>query len=192
MNLDFVPAFVPKADVTARNKEHMENIKPPFTVEDDKVSKVAYKQTVAYDDEGNVIYDVVKKPYKANGSGFVLTYSEKCTDFVKKVNSGATVRVFFYLAMNQCYGDKGIFGCRCSKKYLSEILGLDLKSIYNAIKYLKDNFLVHVGRYGGQLEFMVSPYYVTIGTDKKKRVAEWDKRWRDTWQRKNPTLGDED
>lgn len=161
-------------------KGHVEKPKPLNAREEKHCSHVKIKRSIAYDENGDVVYDVAKKPNWQNGSGFVMMYSEKCNDFLKKVTSCSTVRVFFFLANNQCYGDKGIFGFRCSKKHLGEMLGIDMKSMYNALKWLKENFMVHVGRYNGQLEFMVSPHYVTLGTDKKKRVAEWDRRWKET------------
>ena len=108
----------------------------------------------------------------------MISYTAKMLDFIANTRQGATVRVFLYLAHNQNYGtDDKTFGYRCSHKYLQQVLGLDKKSIYNAITYLKDNFLIVETREDGQSEFMVNPNYVTIGQDKKRRMNVWNNRW---------------
>lgn len=135
------------------------------------------RQTTVCDKNGEIISDVTRKVVRQNGSGFVISYTEKMIDFLKKVSTSATVRVFLLLAHRQGYGDNGIYGYRCSKKYLSEVLHLTRKSIYDAINYLIDNFLVVENKFDGQTEFMVNPDYVTIGTNKQARLREWSQRW---------------
>lgn len=150
--------------------------------------KIASKRMVAYDENGEIVYDVIKRPHWQNGGGFVLSYTEKMCEFLETVSAGATVRVFLYLAHHQGYGQDSVFGYRCSHKFLQQVLKLDRKSIYNALCYLKENFLVHEGRFDGVAEFMVNPNYVTIGTDKKRRLAEWNARWAAYWKEKNSKL----
>ena len=118
-----------------------------------------------------------------NGSGFVISYTAKMCDFISTTKQGSVVRLFVYLAHNQQYGTDGkTFGYRCSHKYLQQVLSLDKKSIYNALQYLKENFLVLETREEGSSEFMVNPQYVTIGTDKKARLKVWNERWAQYWK----------
>ena len=147
--------------------------------------RVEYRRSIAYDENGEVIYDVKKKPAWQNGGGFVISYTEKMCDFIAETGVGSTVRVFLFIAHHQNYGVDGVYGYRCSHKYLQQVLRLDRKSVYNALKFLKEKFLIHEGRFDGSVEFMVNPSYVTIGTDKKKRVTEWNKRWAAYWKKKH-------
>lgn len=165
------------AEVVRRAREEAEN-----------AQRVEYKRSIAYDQNGEVIYDVKKKPAWQNGGGFVISYTEKMCDFIAETGVGSTVRVFLYIAHHQNYGVDGVFGYRCTHKYLQQILRLDRKSVYNALRYLKDKFLIHEGKFAGATEFMVNPAYVTIGTEKKKRVAEWNKRWEKTWKKRHSAI----
>ena len=165
------------AEVIARVREEAENGK-----------RVEYKRSIAYDQNGEVIYDVKRKPAWQNGGGFVISYTEKMCDFIAETGVGSTVRVFLYIAHHQNYGVDGVFGYRCTHKYLQQVLRLDRKSVYNALRYLKDKFLIHEGKFAGATEFMVNPAYVTIGTEKKKRVAEWNSRWASYWKKKHKAI----
>lgn len=143
-----------------------------------RLPKVDCVQTIKYDDKGDVVVDTVRKIKSQNGSGFVISYTTKMTDFIASTKQGSVVRLFLYLAHNQQYGTDGkTFGYRCSHKFLQQILGLDKKSVYNAVTYLKEKFLVIESRIDGTSEFMVNPNYVTIGTDKKTRMRVWNERW---------------
>lgn len=174
---DLVSAVNSTADVVGLAREEVENAR-----------RVEYKRSIAYDEDGEVIYDVKRKPAWQNGGGFVISYTEKMCDFIAETGVGSTVRVFLFIAHHQNYGVDGVYGYRCSHKYLQQVLRLDRKSVYNALKYLKDKFLIHEGRFAGSTEFMVNPAYVTIGTEKKKRVAEWNKRWADQWKKKHKAI----
>lgn len=165
------------AEVVRRVREEAEN-----------AQRVEYKRSIAYDQNGEVIYDVKKKPAWQNGGGFVISYTEKMCDFIAETGVGSTVRVFLYIAHHQNYGVDGVFGYRCTHKYLQQVLRLDRKSVYNALRYLKDKFLIHEGKFAGATEFMVNPAYVTIGTEKKKRVTEWNKRWEKTWKKRHSAI----
>lgn len=128
-------------------------------------------------ESGEIIKSSMSSVRNMNGSGFVISYTEKMCEFLQKVNAGAVVRIFLYIAHHQNYGTDGIWGYRCSRQYLSDILHLDRKSVYSSLKYLIDNFLIVENRFDGSLEFMVNPDYVTIGSDKKARQREWSNRW---------------
>ena len=143
-----------------------------------RVPKVDCTQTIKYDENGNVLVDTVRKNRSMNGSGFVISYTAKMLEFIESTRQGSVVRLFLYLAHNQNYGTEGkTFGYRCSHKFLQQVLGLDRKSVYNAIAFLKENFLLIETREDGSSEFMVNPNYVTIGTDKKTRLRVWNERW---------------
>lgn len=146
-----------------------------------KTAEVKFVTMTMTDVNGEVITQVTKAHKYANGSGFVISYTEKMSDFLMKVSTGSIVRVFLYIAHHQNYGTDGkTFGYRCSHKYLQQILRIDKSTLWDALKYLKDNYLVHVGKVEGYVEFMVNPDYVTIGQDKKARRAEWNRRWQAT------------
>ena len=116
----------------------------------------------------------------------MLSYTDKMIEFIGKYSTGATVRLFLYLAHNQQYGTNGVFGFRCSRASLMSVLGLTRKTVYSALMELKNDFLVHELRVDGVSEFMVNPNYITIGKEKKTRLAEWNKRWQDTFRQKSP------
>ena len=126
---------------------------------------------------GEIISESTRPIVSQNGSGWVISYTEKMCEFLTKVTSPTVIRLFLILAHRQNYGTNGIYGYRCTKKYLRELLRVDRKTIYDALEYLKANFLVVENRFDGQTEFMVNPEYVTIGTDKKARLREWSQRW---------------
>lgn len=142
------------------------------------MNRVVAVGTYGVDENGEVVYDNFrKKSVSENGVGFVLSYTEKMTDFIVKTRVSSVVRVFVYLAHNQQYANSGQFGYRCTRRHLEDVLQLDRKSVYTALKYLQDNFLVLESRVNGQSEFMVNPKYVTIGKSRKERDVEWSRRW---------------
>lgn len=135
------------------------------------------RQVTVVDKNGEIISDSTRRVVRSNGSGFVISYTEKMLDFLKKNSTAAVIRVFLLLAHRQGYGDNGIYGYRCSRKYLQEVLHLSKPSVWSALNYLIDNFLVVENKFDGQTEFMVNPDYVTIGTNKQARLREWSQRW---------------
>ena len=148
-----------------------------FVVDEVSTSRsVVYKEVIGYDIDGGVVYDNVQRPRRQNGSGFVISYTEKVCDFLAKVPTGSIVRVFMYIAHHQGYGDDGMFGYRCSHKHLEQALRLDRTTVWDALKFLKDKSLVVENRINGCTEFMVNPEYITIGADKSARVREWTRR----------------
>lgn len=136
-----------------------------------------YRTVTVADKNGEIISEKTRRVVRQNGSGFVLSYTEKMIDFIKKNSTPAVIRVFLLLAHRQGYGDNGMFGYRCSRKYLSEVLRITPKSVWSALDFLIDNFLVVENKFDGQTEFMVNPDYVTMGTNKQARLKEWSQRW---------------
>lgn len=183
--LDFPSAMIETiGQINADSPDDAEFEVDPVTGELVRVKKpaeVKFVTTTLTDPNGEVITQVTKVHKYANGSGFVISYTEKMCDFLIKVSTGSVVRVFLYIAHHQNYGTDGrTFGYRCSHKYLQQVLRMDKSTLWDALKYLKDNYLVHVGKVEGYNEFMVNPDYVTIGQDKKGRRAEWNRRWQQT------------
>ena len=136
-----------------------------------------YKEVITYDDCGNVISDTVSLNRKKNGSGFVISYTAKMCEFLEKNTKGSIVRLFVYIAHHQNYGKDGVFGFRTTRQYLSKVLRLNPKTVYEGLEYLLSEFLIVENRFDGVLEFMVNPAYVTVGSDKKIREQEWNLRW---------------
>ena len=136
-----------------------------------------YRQVITTDENGEVISDVSALIRKANGGGFVLSYTAKMCEFLEKTTQGSIVRVFVYIAHHQNYGKDGVFGYRTTRSYLSKVLRMNRKTVYDALEYLIANFLVVENRIDGSPEFMVNPAYVTVGADKKIREREWNKRF---------------
>ena len=103
--------------------------------------------------------------------------SERCSEFIKNHNVCSVVRVFCYLAFNQPPDDENIVrGFKCTKKHLQDELKLRKSTVWSALKYLEDELLVNETIINGQTEFMVNPYYVIVGEDRDKRIAEWARR----------------
>jgi len=134
--------------------------------------------------EGEIVKTVIRYKINENGSGFVISYTDKICELIAQVQTGSYLRVFFYLAHHQQYGKNGEFGFRCTHQYLQKALSLDRKTIYRALKFLSDNFLVHEKSVYGTSEFMVNPNYITIGTSKKDRLREWSIRWKEYFKAK--------
>lgn len=151
----------------------------------DKVLQMPVAQCtiIKTDKYGEVISQSTYNLGSKNGSGYVISYTEKMCDFIAKTTAGSVVRVFMYIAHHQSYGSDGSqFGYRCSHKFLQQVLNIDKPTLWRALKYLKDNFLVHVGKVEGYTEFMVNPLYVTIGKDRKVRMKVWNERWAKTFE----------
>lgn len=144
----------------------------------------AWVQVTRYNSAGEVLSEVTLADKKQNGSGFVISYTEEMSSFIETHSAGSVVRIFLYIAHHQQYGTNGVYGFRCSHKFLRQVLNLDKKTVYNAMQELKDNFLVHELRVDGVSEFMVNPNYITMGREKKDRMREWNARWAATFRAK--------
>lgn len=174
-----------KEKVTQDAKEELDftvirfpDLFPDEQQEAEKDTRRAFVTVDYIDENGEVVDSVTRKIRQKNGSGFVISYTARMCEFLEKVNVSSIVRVFVYIAHHQNYGTDGkTFGYRCSHHHLEKMLSLDRMTLWRALKYLKENYLVHVGKIEGYTEFMVNPNYVTIGTDRKSREFEWNRRW---------------
>lgn len=135
-----------------------------------------YKQVVTYDDNGNILRRSSPHKVSQNGSGFVISYTDKMLELLTDLKMPSALNIFLYIAHKQGYGNP-IFGYRCTKKHLQETLSLSRTQVWESLKYLREKFLVLETTIDGQTEFMVNPSYITIGSDKKSRLREWSRRW---------------
>lgn len=142
-----------------------------------QVHRTAYVEVTRYDAQGELISASTFKARKQNGSGFVISYTEKMSEFIEKTSVPSVVRIFLYLSHKQQYGANGVYGYRCTRKHLEQALNIDRKSVYSALMTLKNDFLVQETKVDGLSEFMVNPNYVTMGRDKQARIREWNLRW---------------
>lgn len=134
-----------------------------------------YKQTIIYDGEsGEVLSDSTRLGGTANGKGWVIMYTDRINDLVAKCTSAATLRVFMLLAAGQQFDERGMI---TTKKAVQEHLKIDKSTCLEAFKWLKENMIINECKINGCTEFMVNPLYITVGRDKKKRQAEWLRRW---------------
>lgn len=172
---------IPSADVPKLNQNDVVSLVEEKRLDEfaeDNRPKVYARAVISYDDAGNEISHSVSRVQSQNGSGFVLSYSDKICDLIAKVTQPTILRVFFYIAHNQHHE---LGGFRVSRKHISDALNIDAKSVYSALRWLQENYLVLETRVDGQLEFMVNPNYVTVGANKKARLSLWNARWKDYW-----------
>ena len=137
---------------------------------------IRYRQVSSFDENGEVITSTLFRPHFENGSGFVLWYMSEMERLAIGAKQASVFRVLFYIAAHQQYGNDGVFGYRCSKKHLQDTLGIQAATLWSALKWLKENFIINEMQVDGVFEFMVNPDIATIGKEKKKRVKEWDRR----------------
>lgn len=147
------------------------------TAKAETAHKTQYVEVSRYDSNGELISSNTFTAKKQNGSGFVISYTEKMSEFIEKTSVPSIVRIFLYIAHKQQYGTNGVYGYRCTRKHLEQALNIDRKSVYSALTKLKENYLVNELKVDGLSEFMVNPNYVTMGRDKQDRMREWNSRW---------------
>ncbi len=162
------PFFMPPS-----KKSGGDDIIPAVDVPDNQNN---YKQTITYDESGNILRRSAPHKVSQNGSGFVISYTDKMLDLLRDIKSPSALKIFLYIAHNQGYGNP-IYGYRCTKKHLSDTLNIERTTVWDALNYLRDKFLVLETRIDGQSEFMVNPSYITIGANKQDRLREWSRRW---------------
>lgn len=162
-----------------KNKSNVISFEEPksATRKANEAHRTSYVEVARYDSNGELISSNVFKAKKQNGSGFVISYTEKMNEFILKNDVPSVVRIFVYIANNQQYGINGVYGYRCTRKHLETALNITRKSVYSALTKLKDDFLVNETKVDGLSEFMVNPNYVTMGRDKQARIREWNLRW---------------
>ena len=137
---------------------------------------IRYSESIAYDENGEIVSDILYRSHYENGSGFMLCYMSNIDELITKVKQASILRVFFHISSHQQYGNDNVFGLRCSKKHLQDTLGIQRPTLWVAINWLKNNFLINEMQVAGVFEYMVNPNFVTIGKEKKKRVDEWNRR----------------
>lgn len=135
-----------------------------------------YKQVITCDSNGDIIHRSALHKVSENGSGFVISYTDKMIELLTKSLTPSALKIFLYVAHQQGYGNP-VYGFRCTKKHFVETLKIERSVVWDALKYLRENFLVLESKIDGQSEFMVNPSYITIGSDKKARLREWNRRW---------------
>lgn len=162
--------FIP----SKKNKETTSKRIIPLEMPSD--NQQTYKQTITYDDNGNVLKRSSPHKVSQNGSGFVISYTDKMLELLTDLKMPSALNIFLYIAHKQGYGNP-IFGYRCTKKHLQETLSLSRTQVWESLKLLREKFLVLESVVDGQSEFMVNPSYITIGSDKKSRLREWSRRW---------------
>lgn len=132
------------------------------------------RQVVTADADTGEIFSDVFTAGSPNGKGYVLMYTEKVVKLIADCPSAATLKVFMLLSMGQQFDERGYI---TTKKAVQDKLGITKPTCIEAFKWLKENFIINETKIDGHTEFMVNPEYVTIGRDKKKRQAEWIRRW---------------
>ena len=142
----------------------------------DSIPTIRFRESIAYDENGEIVSDVLYRAHHENGSGFMLGYMSNIDKLILSTKHPSILRVFFHIACHQQYGNDGIFGYRCSKKYLQDTLDIKRPALWSALNWLKEKFIINEMPSGGVFEFMVNPDFVTIGKEKKKRVSEWNRR----------------
>ena len=100
---------------------------------------------------------------------------------VKAASNGSELKIFFYIALNQ--PDDGIKGFQITKQQLAFDLNLKLPTIFKALRWLKDEMLIHELKLVDSVDFMVNPYIIMNNGDRDARIAEWARRFRLSYQR---------
>ena len=157
-------------------KKYLENVKKAEEAEDAYATNVPVKKFIkiqTLSENGEVITEHTQRIKRKNGGGFVLSYTSKVSELVIRCTMPSALRIFMLIAHKQTYEG----GFRTNRKYFSEVLRIDRKTVYNALEWLKDNFIINESRIDGSLEFMVNPEYVTVGTNKEARIKIWNNRW---------------
>ena len=125
----------------------------------------------------NIRSDYNLRDFFSREAIFMVNFSDRCSEFIKNNNVSSIVRIFFYIAFNQdTNGENVTSGFKCSRNFLCDELKLRKSTVWAALKYLEDELLVNEAIINGQTEFMVNPYFVMVGDDRDKRIAEWARR----------------
>ena len=84
------------------------------------------------------------------------------------------VKIFFYLAFHQ--PQDGIRGFQIEKSHLAYDLKLGRTVFFEALRWLKDNVVVHELKLAQESDFMVNPFIVMNNSNRDERIAEWKRR----------------
>lgn len=95
-------------------------------------------------------------------------------NLINNAPTALNIKIFFYIALNQ--PDEGIRGLRTTKIQLAVDLNLNIRSIFNALKWLEDNLLIQELKMAEDFDFMANPRFVMNNSDYNERFAEWNRR----------------
>lgn len=90
--------------------------------------------------------------------------------------SALTYKIFLYIAINQ--PTDGIQGFEIDKIQLAVDLNLKMRTIFDSLKWLKDNLLIQELKQVEKCDFMCNPRWVMNNSDFDARKSEWDRRCR--------------
>lgn len=120
---------------------------------------------------GEVLADKTYYGARSKG-GWCMMYQQKGFDLIAKAPNASVLKIFMYLACGQTYDG----GMKTTKRAIEQHLGLCHKTVAEAFRWLKDNFVVHEWRVDGCTEFMINPIYVCLGKF-DDRMKIWVQRW---------------
>ena len=95
---------------------------------------------------------------------------------IKSAPNGSEVKIFLYIALNQPNDD--IKGFQTTKQQLAFDLNIKIRTVFNSLRWLKDNLLIHELKLADSVDFMVNPYIIMNNCDRDARIAEWARRQR--------------
>ena len=95
---------------------------------------------------------------------------------IKSAPNGSEVKIFLYIALNQPNDD--IKGFQTTKQQLAFDLNIKIRTVFNSLRWLKDNLLIHELKLAESVDFMVNPYIIMNNCDRDARIAEWARRQR--------------
>ena len=117
---------------------------------------------------------IAQKPFERTFNMFLD--KERLLKHVNNSPNGSELKIFLFIALNQ--PDDGIRGYITTKKQLSFDLKLKLPTIFKALRWLKDELLIHELKLAESVDFMVNPYIIMNNGDRDERIKEWSRRYR--------------
>ena len=93
---------------------------------------------------------------------------------IKSAQNCSEVKIFLYIALNQPNDD--IKGFQTTKQQLAFDLNIKIRTVFNSLRWLKDNLLIHELKLAESVDFMVNPYIIMNNGDRDARIAEWVRR----------------
>lgn len=106
----------------------------------------------------------------------MLFNEDYLVNVVKDAPNGSEMKIFLYIAFNQ--PKDGIFGYQTTKEQLANDLNLKIRTIYDSLKWLKDNLMIQELKMVDHSDFMCNPYWVMNNGDKQARINEFTRRCR--------------
>ena len=103
-------------------------------------------------------------------------YSKTTFNLLNDAPTASTVKVFFFIALNQ--PSEGLHGLRITKEQLANSLNLKRSAIFRDLKWLKDNLLIQEIKFVEDFDYMANPRFVMNNSDFQERMNEWNRRCR--------------